>query len=92
MSETKYIPPPHGCDGLVPVHQADMEIKTKDHLLYLKGVADASGYVCISDELMREICDQHHHVSRHLERVLFQLDAEKDKTARLAKKLKETKK
>jgi hypothetical protein len=91
MKNTKYIPPPDGCDGLVPVHQRDMDVSTKDHLLYLKGVADAAGYVCISDELMREICDNYQHLDRRLNRAWLQLDKEKATSTKLAKKLKEAK-
>lgn len=91
MKNTKYIPPPDGCDGLVPVHQRDIEVDTKDHLLYLRGIADAAGYVCISDELMQAICDGYQYLDRRLNRAWLQLDTEKSKTANLTKKLKEMK-
>jgi hypothetical protein len=91
MKNTKYIPPPDGCDGLVPVHQRDIEVDTRDHLLYLRGIADVAGYVCISDELMQAICDGYQYLDRRLNRAWLQLDTEKSKTANLTKKLKEMK-
>lgn len=85
---TKYLPPPQGTDGLIPVHQISLYTPLKDHLLYLKGVADAAGYISLSEELMRNICDIHRQLENQVDRLKIQLEKEKHKSAILAKKTK----
>jgi len=85
---TKYLPPPQGTDGLIPVHQISLYTPLKDHLLYLKGVADAAGYISLSEELMRNICDIHRQLENQVDRLKIQLEKEKHKSAILFKKTK----
>lgn len=85
---TKYLPPPQGTDGLIPVHQISLYTPLKDHLLYLKGVADAAGYISLSEELMRNICDINRQLENQVDRLKIQLEKEKHKSAILLKKTK----
>ena len=82
------MPPPQGTDGLIPVHQISLYTPLKDHLLYLKGVADAAGYISLSEELMRNICDINRQLENQVDRLKIQLEKEKHKSAILFKKTK----
>lgn len=88
----KYMLPPAGMDGRVPVHQPDNELSTKDYLLYLKGIAHATGWVCLSSELMDEIADNYRMVDEWGNHRKFENDRLKESVERYAKKLKELKK
>ena len=92
MKNVKYMPAPAGCDGNVPVHQVENELSVKDHLLYLKGVANAMGWICLSSDLMEEIADNYRVVDEWGNRRKFENDRLKESVDRYVKKLKELKK
>jgi hypothetical protein len=88
----KYMLPPAGCDGNVPVYQVENNMSVKDYLLYLKGVADATGWICLSRDLMEEIADNYRLVDEWGNRRKFENDRLKESIDRYVKKLKELKK
>ena len=92
MKDVKYILPPAGMDGRIPVYQTDNEVRTEDYLLYLKGVADTSGWICLSSALLEEIADNYRSIKKWGDHRRFENDRLKESVERYAKKLKELKK
>lgn len=88
----KYMLPPAGMDGRVPVYQTDNEMRTEDYLLYLKGVADTTGWICLSGALMEEIADNYRSIKKWGDHRRFENDRLKESVERYAKKLKELRK